>query len=90
MKRELDNANIIKAWRCTITNSQVSVDQFSLQISKSFLIPVRLATKNGPIILTALIDSGAALNLINKDHCQKIQSTYATLCAHHLHQRCQQ
>ncbi len=60
-----------KARRSVSATSRVSVDQFSLPISKSFLIPVRLTTKDGPISLTALIDSGAALNLINKDIIKK-------------------
>ncbi len=64
-----------KARRSVSATSRVSVDQFSLPISKSFLIPVRLTTKDGPISLTALIDSGAALNLINKDIIKKYSLT---------------
>ncbi len=64
-----------KARRSVSATSRVSVDQFSLPISKSFLIPVWLTTKDGPISLTALIDSGAALNLINKDIIKKYSLT---------------
>ncbi len=91
MRRELDAANRICATtvvkQAIVTSSahtkpggpsltsRVSGDQFSLPISKSFLIPVRLTTKDGPISLTALIDSGVALNLINKDIVKKYSLT---------------
>ncbi len=60
-----------KARRNTKSTTRVSVEQFSLLPTKSLTFPVRLSTESTFIDLTALIDSGAALNLIHKDIISK-------------------
>lgn len=53
------------------TTSRVNIEHFALLSNKSFTLPVTLRTENLSANLTAMIDSGAALNLINKDITQK-------------------
>ncbi len=45
---------------------RVTIEQFSLLNNKSFLLPVTVNTEDISLELTAMIDSGAALNLISK------------------------
>lgn len=53
------------------TASRVNIEHFALLSNKSFTLPVSLRTENLSVNLTAVINSGAALNLINKDLKQK-------------------
>ncbi|XDV19520.1 hypothetical protein PO909_024978 [Leuciscus waleckii] len=46
---------------------RVNIEHFSLLSNKSFTLPITLRTDTLSLELTAMIDSGAALNLINKD-----------------------
>ncbi len=45
---------------------RVTIEHFSLLNNKSFLLPVTVNTEDISLELTAMIDSGAALNLISK------------------------
>ncbi len=45
---------------------RVTIEQFSLLNNESFLLPVTVNTEDISLELTAMIDSGAALNLISK------------------------
>uniref|UniRef100_A0A4W5KFP9 CCHC-type domain-containing protein n=1 Tax=Hucho hucho TaxID=62062 RepID=A0A4W5KFP9_9TELE len=49
------------------TIPRVTIEHFSLLSNKSFTLPITLRTDTLYCELTAMIDSGAALNLINKD-----------------------
>ncbi|CAM4735482.1 unnamed protein product [Leuciscus chuanchicus] len=53
--------------RITTKPTRVNAEQFSFLPIKSVTFPVRLTSDNISMDLTALIDSGAALNLIHKD-----------------------
>ncbi|KAI2659768.1 Transposon Tf2-6 polyprotein [Labeo rohita] len=50
---------------------RVNIEHFSLLKNKSFLLPVAIKTENTSLALTAMIDSGAALNLISKSIVEK-------------------
>ncbi|KAL0148230.1 hypothetical protein M9458_056462 [Cirrhinus mrigala] len=50
---------------------RVNIEHFSLLNNKSFLLPVTIKTENTSLALTAIIDSGAALNLISKSIVEK-------------------
>ncbi len=50
---------------------RVNIEHFSLLSNKSFTLAIALKTDTLSLELTAMIDSGAALNLINKDIVSK-------------------
>ncbi|KAI2646333.1 Transposon Tf2-9 polyprotein [Labeo rohita] len=53
------------------SSSGVNIQNFSILQNKSFTLPVTLRTDTLSLDLTAMIDSGAALNLIHKDIIKK-------------------
>ncbi|KAI2644715.1 Retrotransposon-derived protein PEG10 [Labeo rohita] len=53
------------------TSSGVNIQNFSVLQYKSLTLPVTIRTDTLSLDLTAMIDSGAALNLINKDIVKK-------------------
>ncbi len=53
------------------TAQRVNIEHFSLLSNKSFLLPVTINTEHISLKLTAMIDSGAALNLISKNIFEK-------------------
>ncbi|KAI2649034.1 Retrotransposon-derived protein PEG10 [Labeo rohita] len=61
----------LKTRKPSSSTDRVSVESFSLQVFKAFTLSVQISTDNGLISLTALVDSGAALNLIHQDLIEK-------------------
>lgn len=53
------------------TAQRVNIEIFSLLSNKSFLLPITINTEHISLELTAMIDSGAALNLISKNIIEK-------------------